>query len=227
MPTILLDARVFNYGESKLKYILDLIVCGVTYCSVMGNSEQLPPAGVSEEEDERILANEPWVQTPIHIDYGTNMKVGPGVFINFNFTALDTCLITIGARTLIGPNVSIFSGTHPIDPYLRNGTNGPELGKEVVIGEDVWIAGNVTILPGVTIGNGSTIGAGSVVTKDVPALWVAAGNPARLLKRVDQSKEPGAEDHYPSSMSRQAAAPAADAKPPTSMDDYCDDDQGW
>jgi len=66
---------------------------------------------------------------------------------------------------LVAPNVSIYSGTHPLDPDVRNGTNGPELGKEVWIEEDCWIGGNVVILPGVRIGKGSTVGAGSVVTK--------------------------------------------------------------
>lgn len=66
---------------------------------------------------------------------------------------------------MVAPNVSIYSGTHPLDPDVRNGTNGPELGKEVWIEEDCWIGGNVVILPGVRIGKGSTVGAGSVVTK--------------------------------------------------------------
>jgi acetyltransferase-like isoleucine patch superfamily enzyme len=66
---------------------------------------------------------------------------------------------------MIGPNVSLYSSTHPIDPDLRNGTKGPELGGHITIGEDCWIGGNVTILPNVTIGNGCTIGAASVVTK--------------------------------------------------------------
>ncbi|KAL5335949.1 trimeric LpxA-like protein [Aspergillus crustosus] len=68
---------------------------------------------------------------------------------------------------MFGPKVSLYSGTHPLDPDLRNGTSGPELGKEIHIGEDCWLAGNVTVLPGVTIGNGAVIGAGSVVTKVV------------------------------------------------------------
>jgi acetyltransferase-like isoleucine patch superfamily enzyme len=78
---------------------------------------------------------------------------------------IDTCLITVGSRTLFGPGVSLYSGTHPLDPDVRNGTNGPELGGEIHIGEDCWIGGQVIILPGVTIGKGSTVGAGSVVTK--------------------------------------------------------------
>ena len=78
--------------------------------------------------------------------------------------------MTIGSRTLFGPHVSLYSGTHPLDPELRDGTQGPELGKEIYIEDDCWIAGNVTILPGVTIGRGATVGAGSVVTRvsDLP-----------------------------------------------------------
>ncbi|EEB87789.1 hypothetical protein MPER_14718, partial [Moniliophthora perniciosa FA553] len=81
-------------------------------------------------------------------------------------------------------------GTHPLDPAIRNGTAGPESGKEIHIGEDCWIGGNVTILPGVTIGRGATVGAGSVVTKDVPAFHVVAGNPARVIRRVQTTMDP-------------------------------------
>lgn len=150
-----------------------------------------------------MLHGYPWIEAPIRIDYGTNIKVGSNVFINFNCTILDTCQVTIGSRTLIGPNVSFFSGTHPLDPELRNGTNGPELGGTITVGEDCWIAGNVTILPGITIGAGSTVGAGSVVTKvcctsffvsqyltfpqDVPPYHVVAGNPAKIIRKLEQN----------------------------------------
>ena len=133
--------------------------------SILGDSTPLPPPALTEEEDEILLEDEPWVHPPVHIDYGTNVRLGSGVFINFNCTILDTCLVTVGARTLVGPNVSLYSGTHPLDPVLRNGTKGPELGGEIHIGEDVWIGGNVIILPGITVGKGAVIGAGSVVTK--------------------------------------------------------------
>jgi acetyltransferase-like isoleucine patch superfamily enzyme len=93
--------------------------------------------------------------TPIAMDYGHNVKLGKNIFINFNSVFLDTCLITIGDRTLVGPNCSFYSATHPLDPALRNGLRGPELGKEIHVGNDCWIGGNVVILPGVTIGKGS------------------------------------------------------------------------
>ncbi|KLJ10958.1 acetyltransferase [Blastomyces silverae] len=154
---------------------------------ILDDHTSLPPPASDPAADEALFENEPWIEAPIRIDYGFNVKVGAGAFINFNCVILDTCLVTIGARALLGPNVSIYSGTHPLDPALRNGTKGPELGKEVHIGEDCWIGGNVDILPGVTIGKGATIGAGSVVTKDVPAFHVAAGNPARILRRIETS----------------------------------------
>lgn len=98
----------------------------------------------------------------------------------------------MGARTLIGPNCSFYSGTHPLDPFVRNGTRGPESGKPIIIGEDCWLGGNCIVLPGVTIGRGVTVGAGSVVTKDVPPYVCVVGNPARILKKIDVSHHPDA-----------------------------------
>jgi acetyltransferase-like isoleucine patch superfamily enzyme len=125
----------------------------------------MPPKAATQAEDDELFSSDPWVEPPVHIDYGTNVRLGENVYLNFNSVILDTCLVTIGSRTLVGPNVSFYSGTHPLDPEVRNGTQGPELGREIHIGEDCWIGGNVVILPGVTVGRGSTVGAGSVVTK--------------------------------------------------------------
>lgn len=107
------------------------------------------------------------------------------MFVNRNSTWVDTCPITVGARTLIGPNCSFYSATHPLDPHIRNGTRGPETGQPINIGEDCWLGGNVIVLPGVTIGKGSTVGAGSVVTKDVEPYTCVAGNPARFIRKID------------------------------------------
>ena len=98
-----------------------------TLDSIVGDKTPLPRKAATEEEDELLFANDPWVEPPIRIDYGTNVELGENVFINFNATILDTCRITIGARTLLASNVSLFSGTHPLDPEVRNGTNGPEV----------------------------------------------------------------------------------------------------
>ncbi|KAL1835891.1 hypothetical protein VTJ49DRAFT_5912 [Mycothermus thermophilus] len=152
---------------------------------IVGDKTPLPPEG-SPEEIEALRAY-PWNDGPIKFDYGYNCKFGPGVYINSNCTFLDTCIITIGARTLIGPNCSFYAATHPVDPAVRNGVLGPEYGKPITVGEDCWFGGNVIVLPGVTIGRGVTIGAGSVVTKDVEDFVVVAGNPARVIKRLENT----------------------------------------
>lgn len=158
--------------------------------SVIQDKTPLPPQAQSAEEDDKLFENDPWIEPPMAMDYGYNVRLGENVFINFNSVFLDTCLITVGSRTLVGPNCSFYSGTHPLDPAVRNGTQGPELGKEIHVGEDCWIGGNVCILPGVTIGKGSVVGAGSVVTKSVPDFTVVAGNPARFIRKIETSMDP-------------------------------------
>jgi acetyltransferase-like isoleucine patch superfamily enzyme len=126
----------------------------------------LPPKLDNEEEDAaQFDTTDPYVIAPIKVDYGTQVKVAPGTFVNAGATFIDTCDIVIGPRVLLAPNVSFFSGTHPLDPAVRDGLSGPEMGGKIVIEEDCWIGGSAIILPGITVGRGSTVGAGSVVTK--------------------------------------------------------------
>ena len=125
----------------------------------------MPSVQSNQEDDDALFDEEPWVEPPIRIDFGTNVCLAPGAMLNHNCTMIDTCVVSIGSRSLVGPNVSFFAGGHPLDPALRNGLKGPEFGKEIHVGEDCWIGGNAIILPGVHIGRGATVGAGSVVTK--------------------------------------------------------------
>ncbi|KAK3302907.1 acetyltransferase-like protein [Chaetomium strumarium] len=163
--------------------------------SILGDETPLPPPP-SDPKEEDTLSDYPWVDGPIKLDYGINCKFGKQVYINSNCIFLDTCQITIGARTLIGPNCSFYAANHPTDPFVRNGISGPENGKPITVGEDCWFGGNAIVCPGVTIGRGVTVGAGSVVTKDVPDFVVVAGNPARIIKRLevaDKVKDAGRE----------------------------------
>lgn len=105
------------------------------------------------------------VETPFICDYGYNISIGHSVVIGRNCTINDVAEVKIGDNCVIGPNVSIFTATLPIDPKKRQGGQGPQLGRGIVIGPDCWIGGGATILPGRTIGKGSTVGAGSIVTK--------------------------------------------------------------
>jgi maltose O-acetyltransferase len=118
------------------------------------------------------------IRPPFHCDYGFNISLGAGVFLNFNCVILDVVEVTIGDRTQIGPGVQILTADHPRDAAGR--ASGLEFGRPVSIGRNVWIGGGAIILPGISIGDAALIGAGSVVTRDVPAEATAFGNPARV-----------------------------------------------
>lgn len=122
------------------------------------------------------------VRAPLFVDYGTNISIGAGTFVNYNLTALDVTPIRIGAHCQIGPNVQLLTPTHPLEPGPRRA--GVEAGDPITIGDNVWLGGGVIVCPGVTIGEDSVIGAGAVVTTDIPAGVVAVGNPARVLRRL-------------------------------------------
>ncbi|HEX2607492.1 MAG TPA: sugar O-acetyltransferase [Flavisolibacter sp.] len=125
-----------------------------------------------------------WLQPPFYCDYGYNILTGEKVFFNFNCVVLDVMEVRIGSRTLFGPNVQIYTATHPIDAAER--ATGLEYAKSITIGEDVWVGGSTVICPGVTIGDRSIIGAGSVVTKDIPSDVIAAGNPCRVIRKLKE-----------------------------------------
>ena len=123
-------------------------------------------------------------QSPFHCDYGFNIYTGKNVFLNFNCVILDVGKVTIGDNVLMGPKVGLYAVGHPIDPTLK--AEGYIVPYPITIGNNVWIGGGVTVCPGVTIGDNSVIGAGSVVTKDIPANVVAAGNPCRVLRTITE-----------------------------------------
>jgi maltose O-acetyltransferase len=123
-----------------------------------------------------------WLQPPFYCDYGYNIYIGEKVFFNFNCVVLDVTFVKIGSRTLFGPNVQIYTATHPINYQER--ASGLEYAKAITIGEDVWVGGSAIICPGVTIGDRVVIGAGSVVTKDIPSDVFVGGNPCRVIREL-------------------------------------------
>lgn len=128
------------------------------------------------------------IQPPFFCDYGTNISLGEKVFFNFNCVVLDVMRVTIGDNVLFGPAVQIYTATHPINAAERR--TWLESAKPVNIGSDVWVGGGAIICPGVTIGDRTVIGAGSVVSKDIPADVVAAGNPCRVIRTLDGIDSP-------------------------------------
>lgn len=135
-----------------------------------------------------------FLQGPIQFDYGCYTTFGEKCYANFNLVVLDTCPVTIGDNVFFGPNCTLATPMHPLLPEernLRTREDGScydlEYGKPIVIASNCWLASNVTVCGGVTIGEGCVIGAGSVVTKDIPAYSLAAGNPCRVIRQITEA----------------------------------------
>ncbi|KAI8903316.1 transferase hexapeptide repeat-containing protein [Gorgonomyces haynaldii] len=123
-----------------------------------------------------------FITVPVYFDYGTNIHLGDAVYMNFGCVLLDVAPIRIGSKTMLAPNVQLYTAGHPLDKETR--ISGLEFGKPITIGECCWVGGGAIILPGVTIGDNVVVAAGSVVTKDVPSNVIVKGNPARIHKSV-------------------------------------------
>jgi galactoside O-acetyltransferase len=124
-----------------------------------------------------------WVEPPINLCYGSNVFIGDSFYANFNLSLVDDYKIIIGNNVLIGPNVTIAVTGHPVHPQLRH--HGEMYAFPVTIEDYVWIGSGSIICPGVTIGKNSVIGAGSIVTKDIPPNSIAAGNPCKVIREIN------------------------------------------
>lgn len=126
-----------------------------------------------------------YIEPPFHSNWGgKHVHFGNNVYANFNLTMVDDAHIYVGNYVMFGPNVTVATAGHPINPALRQ--KAMQYNIDVHIGNNVWIGANAVILPGVTIGDNTVIGAGSVVTKDIPANVVAVGNPCRVLRPIGE-----------------------------------------
>lgn len=119
---------------------------------------------------------------PLYIDYGKPVTIGKECFIQQCCTFFGRGGITIGNGVFIGPKCNLITINHDPNPDNRSATYG----RPIVIEDKVWIGINSTILPGVKIGYGAIVGAQSVVTHDVPPMTIVAGNPARVIKKIDE-----------------------------------------
>lgn len=151
---------------------------------------QLKPSDYEEKEKymQEVFAScggNCYIELPFRANWGGHhLHFGSGVYANSNLTAVDDGEIFVGDKVMFGPNVTIATANHPIEPGLRE--RGLQYNKDVHIEENVWIGANAVICPGVRIGRNSVIGAGSVVTKDIPENVVAVGSPCRVLRPVSE-----------------------------------------
>jgi maltose O-acetyltransferase len=148
-------------------------------------------ATTEEEEAERLhllhellgaVGEAPTIEPPFECDYGSHIVAGDRLYINYGCIILDCAAVRFGDDVMLGPKVQIYAATHPVEAEIR--CAGPELAAPITIGNRVWIGGGAILCPGITIGDNTTIGAGSVVTRDIPANVIAAGNPCRVLRTL-------------------------------------------
>ncbi|MBR6747743.1 MAG: sugar O-acetyltransferase [Clostridia bacterium] len=126
-----------------------------------------------------------YIEPPLHANWaGKNVHFGKYVYANFNVTFVDDTHIYVGDYTMLGPNVILATGGHPILPELRE--RAYQYNMPVRIGRNCWLGAGVIVLPGVTIGDNVVVGAGSVVTKDLPDNVVAVGNPCRIMREIGE-----------------------------------------
>ena len=125
-----------------------------------------------------------YIEPPLHANWGSHTHLGNKVYANFNLTLVDETHIYIGDNVMFGPNVTLCTAGHPIEPELRRQVY--QYNFPIHIEENVWIGAGVIVLPGVTIGKNSVIGAGSVVTRDIPENVVAMGTPCRVARPISE-----------------------------------------
>ena len=127
-----------------------------------------------------------WIMPPFFVDFGRNIRIGKNFLLQQNCTFMDRGGIEIGDDVWVGPNVRIATINHDFNPYNRQAT----FCKPVKIGNRVWIGIGATICPNVTIWDNSIIAAGAVVTKNVPPNVIVGGNPAKIIKTLENYEKP-------------------------------------
>ena len=130
----------------------------------------------------------PGLHAPLNLEFGRNVTVGKGVFINFGATILAQARVTLGDRVMLGPNCSLITVGHPVNDHEMR-AEGWEIAKPITIGENTWFGANVTVLPGVTVGKNCVVGAGSLVTRDVPDNSLVLGSPGRVVRTLENNED--------------------------------------
>jgi maltose O-acetyltransferase len=130
------------------------------------------------------LGRDSVIEPPFHCSYGQNTHIGDHVYLNSLCTILDNNEVRIGDHVMIGPVVQIYTAAHPLQAATRN--EGWEVAKPIVIEDNVWLGGGAILLPGITVGRNAVVGAGAVVSHSVPQNTAVAGNPARVIREIEQ-----------------------------------------
>ncbi|MHA3835231.1 DapH/DapD/GlmU-related protein [Terrabacter sp. AAH1] len=172
--------RVIEGGSAAHEFMHDAAQDALRVVAQLNGAYRTPDEvrALLAELTGRAVAASVTVFPPFYSEFGKNLELGEGVFVNMGCRFQDTGGIRIGEGTLIGHGSTLTTLNHAVDPDRR----ADMVPAPVVIGRKVWLGAGVTVVPGVTIGDGAIVGAGAVVTKDVPADAVVAGVPARLIR---------------------------------------------
>jgi maltose O-acetyltransferase len=145
----------------------------------------------TEEERQALLrqmlggvGENPLIWPPFYYSYGKHTYFGDYVFLNYMCVILDNNEVRFGNHVMVGPCVQFYTAAHDLIAETRN--QGFEVAKPITIEDNVWIGGGAILLPGVRVGRNAVVGAGAVVSKDVPANTIVAGNPARIIRKIEQ-----------------------------------------
>jgi acetyltransferase-like isoleucine patch superfamily enzyme len=130
-----------------------------------------------------IIGQSTSIRSPLKIEENAKLQIEDHVFVNFGLTVIGTGKVTIESHSLIGPNTTLITASHHMDPEQRLADRSA-ITRDIHIGKNVWVGANVTICPGVSIGSNTTIGAGSIVTKDIPSKVFAAGIPCKAIRNL-------------------------------------------
>lgn len=165
--------------NEQLTYLNRLYDYNHTRPSEMAKREQLLRSMFAE------IGDNCYIEPPLRSNWGgKHVHFGDWVYANFNLTLVDDTHIYVGSNTMFGPNVTLATAGHPIEPALRE--KGYQYNAPIRIGKNCWLGAGVIVLPGVTIGDNTVIGAGSVVTRDIPSDVVAVGSPCRVLRPIGE-----------------------------------------
>lgn len=177
------NQKIYCYNDKEL--LAEQLLCMETLYDFNHTrpSEAKERAAILEKLFAKI-GSDCYIEPPLHANWGKHTHLGNHVYANFNLTLVDDTHIYIGDYVMFGPNVTISTAGHPIDPGFRK--KSIQFNIPVRIGNNVWIGANTVVLPGVNIGDNTVIGAGSIVTKDIPANVIAVGNPCRILRPISE-----------------------------------------
>ncbi len=123
-----------------------------------------------------------FIEAGFNCDYGCNIHVGNNFWANFGVTILDPAEVRIGKNCFVGPQVGLYTATHPLDPKAR--VSGKAMARPITLGDNCWIGGHAVINPGVNLGDNVVVASGAVVTQSFGDNVVLGGNPAKVIKTL-------------------------------------------